>query len=82
MTNLVEKFTYVNDGNLDRFVARDKANPNVFYRVAQGGCKGHKCNYVRVDQTLNVTIHEIIAMGNNRSFQYDPNPINVNVTWT
>lgn len=81
MADLV-KPTYVNDGTFDRFIARDKANPTVFYRVSQGGHKGCVCDYVRVDETLHVTIHKIIVMNDNESFQYDPNPIDINVTWT
>lgn len=33
---------YINDGRLNRFVARDKDNHNVFYRVIQGGVRGDK----------------------------------------
>ncbi len=73
---------YINDGRLNRFVARDKANHNVFYRATQGGIRGEKLDYVRVDETLNVTIHKIVKMNEDGSFEYNPEPLDLKVTWS
>ncbi len=74
--------TYINDGRLYRFVARDKANHNRFYRVSQGGIRGDKVDYVRVDETLNVTIHKITEMHEDGSFDYNPEVVDLKVTWS
>lgn len=74
--------TYINDGRFYRFVARDKRNHNVFYRVSQGGSKGSIVDYVRVDETLNVTIHRITEMHEDGSFDYNPEILDINVTWS
>lgn len=73
---------YINDGRFNRFVARDKDNHNVFYRVIQGGLRGDKVDYVRVDETLNVTIHKIVKMNEDGSFDYNPEVLDLNVTWS
>jgi hypothetical protein len=74
--------TYINDGRYNRFVARDKVNHNVFYRVSQGGIRGSVVDYVRVDQTLNVTIHKIIDTHEDGSFDFNPEPLDLKVTWS
>jgi hypothetical protein len=73
---------YIADSRFYRFVARDKANHNRFYRVTQSGLKGEKVDYVRVDETLNVTIHKIVKMHEDGSFEYNPEPLDLKVTWS
>jgi hypothetical protein len=73
---------YINDGRFNRFVARDKANRKVFYRATQGGLRGDTVDYVRVDQTLNVTIHKIVKMYEDGSFDYNPEILDLKVTWS
>ena len=74
--------TYIVDRNAHRFVARDKANKRVFYPCYQSGLPGQQSNTVRVDESLNVTIHRVVQVLPNGQFRYDPAPLDYEVTWS
>lgn len=74
---------YINDGTYNRFIARDKANPSKFYRVAQEGMiNGDPVDYVRVDETLNVTIHNILNERSDGTMMYEFSELDLAVTWS
>lgn len=74
--------SYINNGDFYRFVARDNNDGNRFYHAIQGGLDGDLVDYVRVDETLDVTIHQVTALHENGSFEYNPTPVDVHVVWS
>lgn len=72
---------YVNDGNFHRFVAIDKES-GAAYHAIQGGSEGDEVNYVRVDESLNVTVHSVVERRPDGSLKYDKRPLDILPVWS
>lgn len=72
--------TYVNDGNFDRFVAISP-DGRCFHAI-QGGLIGEEIDYVRVDESLDVEIREVLYKNEDGSYQVKETPFDVEVVWS
>lgn len=76
-----EPVKYENDGNRLRFIAIDRQSGKGYVAI-QGGLTGQTVDYVRVDESLDVTIHSVIRQNADGSLSYDPRPLHLKVTWS